>query len=165
MKKILFSVLFLMMIFHQRSNAQLLPNFGQNQNTWVLKYSRAFNGEHSFSDITLVKKNGRVEEQDSYLFEAKFARGRNVNVIEFYTLDRNSYTYKDPNLFNGIAVDEAGLERIVYNMSARELLNYLFGLKYVYIIDLDSRNRLNPNECKVIRVRYYYPCEHSGFCN
>ncbi|MCS6796710.1 hypothetical protein [Raineya orbicola] len=45
MKKILFSILFLLMIFHQRSNALLLPNFGQNQNTLVLKYSRAINGE------------------------------------------------------------------------------------------------------------------------
>ncbi|PKQ68039.1 hypothetical protein [Raineya orbicola] len=96
------------------------------------------------------------------MFDLTFGGGNRISLELFYTLDRNSYTYKDPNLFNGIAIDMQGLTNIVYNMRARELLDYFMGLKYVYIIDLDSRNRLNPNECKVIRVRYYYICEHLG---
>ncbi len=61
MKTIIFSALFLLIAFFQKGNAQLLPQFGNNQNTLVLKYSRAINGENSFCDITPVKKNGRIE--------------------------------------------------------------------------------------------------------
>ncbi|MCS6796258.1 MAG: hypothetical protein NZ516_09895 [Raineya sp.] len=160
MKNVIFFALALVLAVVTASQAQILPTPGQNSNVLILKYSKTINGEYSFSKNILIKKGETTELQDSYRFEIKFGRGNRISVEDFYTLDRNSYTYKDPSLFEGIAIDENGLTNIVYNMSARELLNYLRGLQYVYILDLDSRNRFN--ECKVIRVRYYYICEHSG---
>ncbi|GAB4127512.1 MAG: hypothetical protein OHK0045_17180 [Raineya sp.] len=159
MKKIFLFMSLLLILGSLQAQVLPIPN-PSTPNVLFLKYSIVLNGEHSFipeSNISIYPEP--VDFKPVYLFWSDDnAKNASMSILMnfFYVPNENEFAYIDPSAYNDIAISRTQLVEILRTKTTQEGKNYLNGFTAIYLIDYEQKNRLNPNQVKILKVKPYY---------
>ena len=153
-------ILLALIVLQTPSFAQIQAPPSNSVNVLFLKYSLSINEEYSFGKQLVWKSDYSDKEwKNTYAFFSKDTKGKSINRL-FYIPNERTFWYVNPATYEVVAKDNEQIRAILDGMRYPEQDNYFRSFSKIYLLDLEQRNPRNPNQCKLIEVKNYFPWEH-----
>ncbi|MFN3316708.1 MAG: hypothetical protein ACK40K_07835, partial [Raineya sp.] len=142
------------------STAQQMPVPAPNTfNVLFLKFSHILNNPYSYmSESDISKYPEPVNFKPVYSFNSNNIKNASMSILMnfFYVPNPDEFAYIDPSAYNDVAISRVQLVDILKTKTTQEGKDYLNGFTAIYLIDYEQKNRLNPNQVKLLKVKPHY---------
>ena len=158
MKKLFLFMSFLLILGSLQAQVLPIPT-PSTPNVLFLKFSYILNTPYSYMHESNISKYPEpLNFKPVYSFTSDGVKNASMSILMnfFYVPNPDEFAYIDPSVYNNVAISSAQLVDILKTKTTQEGKDYLNGFTAIYLIDYEQKNRLNPNQVKILKVKPHY---------